>query len=172
MACLMHISFLLSGLTSISRVWYRRCILVVEIIQHWFFSLPTHCDLASRSRSLKWARAYFAMRKYIVMPKLKYCRRYYCYVQIKHLSNLKCNCDLEWRSRSSDWEMILWTFRWTICTAIVMGISCSFWNNRTFIIFMIKICVSVWPWMKVKVNIISMWCIFCTWDSQSVKFDS
>ena len=34
----------------------------------------------------------------------------------------------------------------------------SFWNNQTFIILLLR-SVSVWPWTKVMVNIINMWCI-------------
>ena len=37
----------------------------------------------------------------------------------------------------------------------------SFWNNRTFIIFMIAY-RSVWPSMKGKVNIINTWCVLVT----------
>ena len=80
--------------------------------------------------------------------------------ELKHLSSLRCRtCDLQWRARSPDWTKILYhIFGRTVFTCKLGG-QClnSFWNNQKFIIFMIW--RSVWPWMKVKVNTINMWCI-------------
>ena len=41
-----------------------------------------------------------------------------------------------------DWQWS-YTFSQTIFTANLMGISWSFWNNQTFIISMIQICVTL-----------------------------
>ena len=56
--------------------------------------------------------------------------------QAKHLSSLRRSCDLEWKAQSLDWEKSIYSFSQTIFTATLMGIA---W---TFIISMIKICVS------------------------------
>ena len=54
---------------------------------------------------------------------------------------------------------ILWlcpTFTWTIFTANLTGIASIFYEVIKHLLF--SWFWSVWPWMKVNVNIINMWC--------------
>ena len=65
-------------------------------------------------------------------------------------SSLRTNCNLEWRSMSpedlsSDYVYIKPDGH----------LSNSLWNNITFVIFTIR---SVWPSMKVTINVINAWC--------------
>ena len=64
---------------------------------------------------------------------------------LKHLSTLRRNCDLEWRSK------VISNFSRTIVTANVMRIA---WRLSEIISV-----IYVWTWMEVKVNIINTWCI-------------
>ena len=75
-------------------------------------------------------------------------------VQFKHLLSLRCSCDLERRTRSSDWENI--TFISTIFTANLRDIA---WTVSKIIEHLFSRLRSVWPWMKVKVNINNTSCI-------------
>ena len=78
-------------------------------------------------------------------------------IQVKHLSSLRTICDLEWRTRSSDWEKIIWAFSRTVFTAMVMGIA---WTVSEIIEHLLFSWLRpLWPWIQVKVNIINTWCI-------------
>ena len=82
-------------------------------------------------------------------------------VQVKHLSSLRCSCDLEWRARSSDGKKIIQTFRQTLSlTANVMEIAWSWIVPEIIKHVLFSRWRSVRPWMKVNVKIlINTWCI-------------
>ena len=68
--------------------------------------------------------------------------------QVTNLSSLRRIYDLEWRTRSSDLENVIYTFSRTILIHSKVDGHClkSFWNSETFIIFTIKSCVTLNEW--------------------------
>ena len=67
-----------------------------------FFPAKQLCDLASRSRSSAWAYVYCHAK--FECHGLNIVWNITLTVQVKHMSSLRCNCQLQWRSRSLDWE--------------------------------------------------------------------
>ena len=82
-------------------------------------------------------------------------------VQVKHVSSLRRNCDLEWRARSSDSNRL--------CRPLLGLSSWMISEIIEHLLFSWLRCVL--PWMKVKVNIVNTWCITHVWGIHRAQFD-
>ena len=152
--------------------------LFVEIIQRWSFSSakPLHVTLHQGQGhrhehdhmpisipSCQCRHSYFSPGDITIIAHVTYTGQ--VWDAIAH--------DLEWRSTSSDWEIIT-------CRPIDIVGLCSQQTalleqpvseiNKRLLFSPLR---SVWPWVKVKVNIINTWCILMS-EAVTVraKFDS
>ena len=114
-----------------------------------FFAFADPLWPCIKVRVIKTNMSIYAMHKSTVMPSLNAIVREIAIIfQVKHLSNLRRIYDLEWTLRSLNWERNIhiiyspWVGLSTQQTWWALFVN-SFWNNRTFIILMIKISVTL-----------------------------
>ena len=86
--------------------------LVVKIIQRWFFASADRLWPCIKSKvietSMRNIPCIYISACQVWMPhSLHIVRIITIIVQVKNCSSLRRSCDLEWRSRSSDWEKIV-----------------------------------------------------------------
>ena len=138
----------------------RIACLIVDLIQHEMFCLcrPTITLHQSRSRPSNRTWAHMACMGLpscqVWMWYLKYCPRY-CKFKSSQVWDALMTLN---ESQGQRTDNIIYVCSWTILAANRMGIA---WILSEIIkrLFFNDYITSVWPWIKVKVNIINTWCI-------------